>query len=197
LAPVLFVKVSKLSDRKADPVLLTTKARPPPLPEPALLPVRVLLNSDSEPSLSMPAPRSETLPLAMVRPEIDTLVPRRVWKTRWALLPLTVMVAAPGPWTVRLWSMASSPLVRVIVPPRPLAKLTVSPAAEAAIWPRSEPAPLSSRFVTVSVAGTARSSRARKAGPGGGPRAGRREGAGSGELARAHARPGGGGRGGC
>src|SRR5262249_36880714 len=106
LAPVLFVKVSKLSDRKADPVLLTTKARPPPLPEPALLPVRVLLNSDSEPSLSMPAPRSETLPLAMVRPEIDTLVPRRVWKTRWALLPLTVMVAAPGPWTVRLWSMA-------------------------------------------------------------------------------------------
>src|SRR5262249_35950614 len=102
--------------------------------------------------------------LAMVRPVIVTLVPERVWKTRWALLPLTVTLPAPGPWMVRLWATSSSPLVSAIVPVRPLAKLIVSPLAEAAIWARSEPAPLLCRLATVKVLGTVRSSRVSRAG---------------------------------
>jgi hypothetical protein len=163
LAALSFVKVSPLRVSAADPVLFTTKASPPP-PRPALLPVRVLLSSVSEPSLSMPAPKSATLPPAMVRPEMVTLVPAKVWKTRWALPPLTVIVPAPGSWMVRFLVTASSPLVRLIVPLRELSKTMVSPEDAAAIWPRSEPSPLSLRLVTVRVLGTERSSRDSRAG---------------------------------
>src|SRR5262249_49165487 len=105
-----------------------------------------------------------TLPLAMVRPEIVTPVFLIVWKTRWVLLPLTVTLAAPGPWIVRFFVTASSPLVSVMVPLTAAGKGMVSPGGAAAIWARSEPAPLSLRLVTVRVLGTVRSSSASRRG---------------------------------
>src|SRR5260370_6144206 len=80
--------------------------------------------------------------------------------TREAWLPLTVSWLAPGPVMVTLWLMSSSPLVNVMVWPSRLgAKTMVSLLWAAAMSARSEPAPLSRLFRTVSVLGSQRSSR--------------------------------------
>src|SRR5438552_1846317 len=82
-----------------------------------------------------------------------------------ALLPLTVSWPAPGPAMVTLWLMSTSPLVSVMVWPFSLeAKTMVSLLWAAAISARSEPAPLSRLFRTVSVLGTQRSSSASSVG---------------------------------
>ena len=92
------------------------------------------------------------LPLLMVRPARITVgplvVPLETWKTRLLLLPLIVIPAA-GPVIVMLRPIASSPLVSVTVPVTE--KLIVSLSTEAAIVSRSEPEPLSLRFMTVRV----------------------------------------------
>src|SRR5262245_204362 len=92
-----------------------------------------------------------------------------MWKTRWALLPLTVNRPAPGPLTTRSSVISSSALVRPMVPCSPGAKLTTSgpgcALALAIAW-RSEPAPPSARLVTVKALGTVRSSRASSRGLG-------------------------------
>src|SRR5207247_1331599 len=68
---------------------------------------------------------------------------------------------APGPWIVRLSVTLSWPVLRGMVPVKPEAKATVSAPGlvlAAAMAARSEPAPLSSRLVTLNVLGTVRSS---------------------------------------
>ena len=72
--------------------------------------------------------------------------------------PLTVRAAAPGPWMSIASSIGMSPVVSVIVPVRPGAKVTVSaPAARFAcsIASRRLPAPASLRFETWKVAASA------------------------------------------
>src|SRR5438270_5834729 len=105
-------------------------------------------------------------PLLIVRPlRVTDFVDFATSNTREALLPLTVNWPAPGPAMVRFCLMSSSPLVSVMVWPTKLgAKTMVSPLWAAAMSARSEPAPLSSLFVTVSVLGTQRSSSASNVG---------------------------------
>src|SRR2546421_10587117 len=82
--------------------------------------------------------------------------------TRLALLPLTVILSAPGPFTARLPRILSWPLVSAMVPVKPAAKLIVSAPGlrlDRRTACRSEPAPLSLRFSTVKVLGSVRSSR--------------------------------------
>ncbi|PYL25158.1 MAG: hypothetical protein DMF44_03075 [Verrucomicrobia bacterium] len=80
-------------------------------------------------------------------PEMVTVWPEAMWKTRLWLLPLTARFSAPGPETVMLLSTSSSPLVSPIVPVT--ANSIVSPSfASVSAW-RSEPGPLSFVFVTV------------------------------------------------
>ena len=67
------------------------------------------------------------LPLAMVRPAMVAVVPGLTSKTRLALLPLTVSLAAPGPLMVMFWVRMSWPLVRPMVPCRLGAKLMTAP----------------------------------------------------------------------
>lgn len=103
------------------------------------------------------------LPLATVRLSSVTLVPATLMsKTRTALAPLTVSRSAPGPSIVTSPVMFSS-LLSGMAPCRPGAKLMASgPAwalASRTAW-RSDPGPLSFRFLTVKVLGTVRSSRA-------------------------------------
>src|SRR4029077_9979841 len=83
------------------------------------------------------------------------------WKTRVAPPPLTVILPAPRPLMVKSWVMLNS-LTRVIVPFSPPANLITSAlglALATVIAARKESAPLSLRFLTVMVLGTARSSR--------------------------------------
>ena len=107
-------------------------------------------------------------PSAMVRPAMVTVAWLPMSKTRLALLPLTVSWPAPGPVMVRSWLMTSWPLLSVMVwPERPAAKSMVSPAAAAAISPRSEPSlatPVSRLLVTVRVLGSQRPSRGSRRG---------------------------------
>src|SRR5205085_1896731 len=92
-------------------------------------------------------------PFVTVRPEIVTVRPEPIWKTRLVALPFTARFAAPGPEMVMLVLTSSSPLVSPIVPVT--AKLMVSPSlASASAW-RNEPGPLSFVFVTVMVAAEA------------------------------------------
>ncbi len=67
------------------------------------------------PSFRRPAPKSDS-PSAIVRPEIAA-EPPWMWKTRLALLPLTVSTLAPGPVTVvvAVSVSTSGPAVRVMV----------------------------------------------------------------------------------
>jgi len=98
-------------------------------------------------------------PLAIVTRSMVT-VPALRSKTRAVLLPLTVMLLAPGPLMVRA-SVTLSSLASVIVPVKPWAKRIVSAPGLAfarLTASRSEPAPLSARFMTVNVPGTVRSS---------------------------------------
>src|SRR6266481_890408 len=111
------------------------------------------------PPLKVVEPLAE--PLLIVRPlRVTDFVDFATSNTREALLPLTVSWPAPGPAMVTLWLMSSSPLVSVMVWPARLgAKTMVSLLWAAAISARSEPAPLSRLFRTVSVLGNQRSSR--------------------------------------
>src|SRR5216683_979742 len=118
-----------------------------PPPSEAVLPDRVLPLTVSVPSLWMPPPA----------PPVEVLPDR-------ALL-LTVRLRSLGPTMVRFFLMSSSPLVSVMVWPTRLgAKTMVSPLWAAAMSARSEPAPLSRLFRTVSVLGTQRSSSASSVG---------------------------------
>src|SRR5260370_24477313 len=115
-----------------------------------------------------PPPAPEAAPLLIVRPRRVTgfATVEATSNTREALLPLTVSWPAPGPAMVRFFLMSSSPLVSVMVWKSRLgAKTMVSPLWAAAMSARSEPAPLSRLFVTVSVPGTKRSSRLSRQGP--------------------------------
>src|SRR5258706_12541664 len=55
-----------------------------------------------------------TLPLVIVMPEMVAVLPEATLKTRLALLPLTVSVAAPGPVIVMFLLIVNSPVVSVI-----------------------------------------------------------------------------------
>src|SRR5206468_2791420 len=116
------------------------------------------------PPLKVVEPLAE--PLLIVRPlRVTDFVDFATSNTREALLPLTVSWPAPGPAMVTLWLMSTSPLVSVMVWPFSLeAKTMVSLLWAAAISARSEPAPLSRLFRTVSVLGTQRSSSASSVG---------------------------------
>src|SRR5262249_43536513 len=100
-------------------------------------------------------------PLAIVRPLIARSVALPLaWKTRVVLPPLTVTWVAPGPLMVRSFVTVSS-LARVMVPFRPGANLMRSAPAvalAAVIAAAREFGPLGSRFLTVKVLGTVRSS---------------------------------------
>src|SRR5437899_5739125 len=111
------------------------------------------------PPLKVVEPLAE--PLLIVRPlRVTDFVDFATSNTREALLPLTVNLPAPGPAMVTLWLMNSSPLVSVMVLPSRLgAKTMVSLLWAAVMSARSEPAPLSRLFRTVSVLGNQRSSR--------------------------------------
>src|SRR5712671_6701611 len=81
---------------------------PPPPPESALLPYRLQFVSVSIPLLSTPPPNPfGTCPLAIVRPEILAVMPALIKKIRKlevppAVLRLTVIRLAPGPWIIML-----------------------------------------------------------------------------------------------
>ena len=120
--------------------------RPPP--DPAPLPLTMLLATVRVPSFIIPLPIN-TPPFLMVTPEMATMPPVTL-KTRLALLPLMARLTAPGPAIDNSLLITSSPLVRTMVPVT--LKSIVSPGAAEAIACRSEPGPLSSRLVTVRVA---------------------------------------------
>src|SRR5262249_38848680 len=107
----------------------------------------------------LPAAVVVVRPLTMVRATKVIFAPAAapvVLKTRLALFPFTTI---DGPAITTPSLIASSPVDRVIVPKTE--KLTVSSpglALASAIRSRSEPDPLSFRFVTVNVVGTVRSS---------------------------------------
>src|SRR5581483_4213461 len=105
--------------------------------------------------MSTAPPLEVELPSATVRPDMETLTSPML-KTRPALLPLTVSSEGPGLTRVRSWKIDNGPLVRLIWPLT--AKLIVSPAEALRIAWRSEPAPLSFRFRTVSVESSVRGS---------------------------------------
>ena len=87
----------------------------------------------------------------VVTPEMVTTLLVSIVKTRLALLPLMVRLAALGPVMLRFLLMFSCPFVRVMVPVTP--KVMVSPESASAIVCRREPAPLSSVLVTVKISG--------------------------------------------
>jgi hypothetical protein len=95
-----------------------------------------------------------------------TLRPAATSKTRLELLPRTVSFLAPRPSISRLCLISSSPWVTWMVSPMSaLAKVIVSPAPAEAITERNVPLePSSAALVTVSMLGTARSSRASRRG---------------------------------
>src|SRR5262245_39474890 len=115
------------------------------------------------PALKMPPP-SVAEPPVMVRPLMPADAPGVMRKTWKALLPLTEITLAPGPWIVVVpdVSVSDRPAdVSTIVPDRPGAKLIVSAPAVVlaeATAARRLPAPESFRLVTVKVAGARRSS---------------------------------------
>src|SRR5262249_57271100 len=94
----------------------------------------------------------------MVRPAMVTVAPAPTSKTRLALLPLTVSLAAPGPSMVMLLVRFSWPPVKVMVPCRLGAKAMTAPEvlSAAATAARSEPGTLSVRVVTRKVLGKVR-----------------------------------------
>ena len=85
---------------------------------------------------------------------ILTVIPAAIWKTREALLPLTVNPGAPLPSMVTLLSTTSCPEVRAMVPPaRAGSKVIVPSLAMMSTASRREPAPLSASVVTVTAVG--------------------------------------------
>ncbi len=123
----------------------------------------------------------DSAPDMSVNPEIDTVMrvlsspPPSTRKIRDESLPLTVSWSAPGPLIVISVVITNCPLVRMIVPVTPEAKLIASGpefASAARTAPRSEPAPLSARLRTVKVLGKVRPSKTSRRGtnPRGGDR---------------------------
>lgn len=103
------------------------------------------------PWLEIPAPPSVLMkPLAMVIPDMETVVPELTEMHCTALLPLTVTWDTPGPVMV-MFFVTASVLPKVIV--RAVAKkvgsnVTVPPEAVSIKACRRDPAPLSLAFVT-------------------------------------------------
>lgn len=132
--------------------ILPKLATPPPSPEE--LPDTVLLVIVTVPnSFKMPPPLARpAFPLLIVRVPIVTFA-LRMWKTREALLPLTVSRDEPGPMMIRSSVISSSPVVSVIVPVT--VKVIMSRpgfAFESKMACLSEFGPLSFRLVTVRLA---------------------------------------------
>ena len=107
---------------------------PPPsttglLTEPAVLLLRVLLVmvNVAPLSFSMPPPILSSWPFLIVRPEMVTVSPEPIWKTRLEALPSTASTSAPAALIVTLLSTSNSPLVRVMTPEMPVASI-VSPS---------------------------------------------------------------------
>src|SRR5262249_22111038 len=94
-----------------------------------------------------PAPVTD--PSATVRPETVRFPPEAILKIRDALLPLIVNDAAPGPFIVRVFAIAISPVVSVIVADGERLNMMVSPELAAATVSLSDPGPLSAVLVTV------------------------------------------------
>src|SRR5262245_30211673 len=94
----------------------------------------------------------------MVRPAMVTVAPEPTSKTRLALLPLTVSLAAPGPLMVMLLVRRNWPPVRVRVPCRLGAKAMTAPEvlSAAATAARNEPGTPSLSVVTRKVLGKVR-----------------------------------------
>src|SRR5215471_4997654 len=97
------------------------------------------LVTNKVPVLKIPPPL-RPLPLAIVRPEIVTVVagtPTK--KTADKLLPLIVNRLAPGPAIVMLLPISISPLVRLIVAGRATLNMIVSPEAAEPTTSLSDP----------------------------------------------------------
>ena len=90
-------------------------------------------------------------PSVIVRPLMLTLGPAAISKMRLASLPLTDSLPRPGPLIVTPALISNSPLVSVMVPCSPGAKLMVSPLLASATANRNDLAPLSCRLDTVKV----------------------------------------------
>ena len=129
------------------PALTSFQMPPPPSLPFAVLPVTTLSRSISVPPLKMPPPSPLLFPLVMVTPEMVTVFPLLMLKTRLLLLPLTVKRLAPGPVIVRFLLISSSPLVSVIVC-TPGSTVIVSLSAASAIASRKLPGPLSLVLLT-------------------------------------------------
>src|SRR6266446_4230398 len=128
---------------------------PPPEIEAVLLLIVLLMRlTVAVLLLRMPPPELPpvTVPFAIVKPEkVATPGFAKVrLKTRLLLLPLIVNRLAPGPWKVRLLSIANSPEVSVMgLVTWVMSKVIVLPGQALAMIPRSEPAPLSLLLVTM------------------------------------------------
>src|SRR5437016_1045980 len=125
-----------------------------------LLIVQLLIFTVPVERTRMPPPVSlVALPLAIVRPDRVTLtIPVPIFKTRTALLPLTVSMLAPGPVIVRFLFTASSLASVIGLVTVAISKSIVSPAAAVAIACRSvhvvlgQAPPESALLLTVIVA---------------------------------------------
>src|ERR1017187_5354001 len=92
-------------------------------------------------------------PFWMVNPETNAVTLDITLNTRLLRLPLIDKFVGPGPTMVRLWLMASSPLVNTIIPVALGLKTMVSPEPELMMAWRKEPDRLSLVFMTVKVFG--------------------------------------------
>jgi hypothetical protein len=90
----------------------------------------------------------------MVNPETNAVTLDITLNTRLLRFPLIDKFVGPGPTMVRLWLMASSPLVNTIIPVALGLKTMVSPEPELMMAWRKEPDRLSLVFMTVKVAAT-------------------------------------------
>jgi hypothetical protein len=133
---------------ESDPALYTA----PPLW--AQLLETVQLVTASVPSLDTPPPPLALYPFETARPLMETDAPGKTRKMRDSEFPLTVRSLAPGPAIVSSPASTSSVPESVMVPRAPASNvMTSAPArllASVTAW-RSEPMPVSARFVTVNV----------------------------------------------
>ena len=131
------------------------KRAPPP---PARLSKKLTLvrfRVTPKPLLIAPPLTPVSLALAKVRLEIST-EPLLVLSICTALLPLTVRLATPGPFRLRLSLIVGSVVARVIVPVMPVRSIISAPGVAFAwvIASRSDPKPESLVLVTAKVAKT-------------------------------------------
>src|SRR4029453_11052312 len=97
----------------------------------------------------MPPPTT-ACPLLIARPEIVTISPEAISKTRLKRVFSTANFSAPGPLIVRFLFTSSSPLLSSMEPETPAA-LMLSPFLAPAMFWRGGRGPLSLVFVTVMV----------------------------------------------